>query len=61
MLLDNELAAPVDVTDIDPRLWIPPTVESPWHLMLLRDTYPFPPAESIDNQHRLMEIQAFHS
>jgi len=61
MLLDNELAAPVDVTDIDPRLWIPPTVESPWHLMLLRDTYPFAPAESIDNQHRLMEIQAFHS
>ena len=61
VLLDSDLAAAVDATDIGPRLWIPPTVESPWHLMLLRDTYPFPPAEAVDNPHRLMEIQAFHS
>ena len=61
MLLDDDLCASVDTTDIDPRLWIPPTVGSPWHLMLLRDTYPFPPAENIDNPHQLMEIQAFHS
>jgi len=61
LLLDKQLAAPVDASDIGPRLWIPPTVQSPWHLMLLRDSYPFPPAEDVDNAHRLMEIQAFHS
>ena len=61
VLLDSKLSAPADVTDINPRLWIPPTVETPWHLMLLRDTYPFPATEKIDNPHRLMEIQAFHS
>ncbi len=61
MILDPDLCPFASVTDIVPRLWIPPKVESPWHLMLLRDTCPFPPAEEVENPHRLLEVQAFLS
>ncbi len=61
MILDPDLCPSADATDIAPRLWIPPETESPWHLMLLRDTCPFPPAEEIENPHRLLEVQGFLS
>jgi choline dehydrogenase-like flavoprotein len=61
MILDPDLCASASATDIAPRFWIPPKAESPWHLMLLRDTCPFPPAEDVENPHRLLEVQGFLS
>jgi len=59
VILEAELCPSVSQPDIDSRLWIPPTTDSPWHLMVLRDTCPLPPAEEVDNPHRLVELQAF--
>ena len=57
--LAPELCPPAGEADLAPRLWIPPSKGSPWHVQVLRDTCPLPPAEAIGNLHRLLEFQAF--
>ena len=59
VILESDMCPSASEPDIAPRQWIPPTADSPWHLQLLRDTCPFPPAEVVANPHRLLEIQAF--
>lgn len=59
LVLDTSLASPITETDIAPRLWIPPTMNKPWHIQVLRDTFPVPTTESVNNPHRLLEFQAF--
>lgn len=57
IVLDPALSARgIDAT---PRLWIPPTPAKPWHIQVLRDTFPVPTTESVDNPNRLLEFQAF--
>jgi choline dehydrogenase-like flavoprotein len=59
VVLEPGLCPTASTLNIAPRLWIPPTVDSPWHIQLLRDTCPLPASETVDNPHRLLEIQAF--
>lgn len=59
VVLDADICPPADAADIAPRQWIPPTETAPWHIQVLRDTCPLPPAEAVDNPHRLLEFQAF--
>jgi choline dehydrogenase-like flavoprotein len=59
VVLDGALCAAAADEDIRPRLWIPPTDSTPWHVQVLRDTCPLPSPESVDNPHRLLEFQAF--
>ncbi len=59
VVLKSELCLPGSASDIAPRLWIPPTPDSPWHIQVLRDTSPLPSTEQVENPHRLLEFQAF--
>jgi choline dehydrogenase-like flavoprotein len=59
VVLDPTVSAPASVADVAPRLWIPPTTSSPWHIQVLRDTFPAPTTEAVENPHRLLEFQAF--
>lgn len=59
LVLDDGLSPPKTAVDTDPRLWIPPTPAFPWHIQVLRDTFPLPATETISNPHRLIEFQAF--
>jgi C-glycoside oxidase len=59
IVLDSAICPRPGDNDVAPRLWIPPTSAAPWHVQVLRDTCPLPPAEAVDNPHRLLEFQAF--
>jgi len=59
VVLDAGMCPAAGENDIAPRLWIPPTKAAPWHVQVLRDTCPLPPAEAVGNPHRLLEFQAF--
>ena len=64
IVLDERLAAAEDAAaqeaaDQPPRLYIPPTDARPWHIQVLRDTFPAPTTERVDNPNRLLEFQAF--
>lgn len=59
IVLEADLCPGAGESDLAPRLWIPPTPASPWHIQVLRDTCPLTPAEAVDNSHRLLEFQAF--
>ena len=59
LVLDAGLCPPVGEMDIAPRLWIPPSQSAPWHVQVLRDTCPLPPAEAVEDPRRLLEFQAF--
>lgn len=59
IVLDAGMCPRAGDKDLAPRLWIPPTKGAPWHVQVLRDTCPLPPAEAVDNPHRLLEFQAF--
>jgi choline dehydrogenase-like flavoprotein len=59
IVLDADTCPPASEKDFAPRLWIPPTTAAWWHVQVLRDTCPLPPAEAVDNPHRLLEFQAF--
>jgi choline dehydrogenase-like flavoprotein len=59
LVLKADLCPPEGESDIAPRLWIPPMPDSPWHIMVLRDTCPLRSAEEVKNSHRLLEFQAF--
>lgn len=59
VVMQSDLCAAANEVDVPPRLYIPPTPEKPWHMMVLRDTCPLPATEEVANPHRLVEIQAF--
>jgi len=59
IVLEAGLCSPAEEKEVPPRLWIPPTTAAPWHVQVLRDTCPLPPAEAVDNPRRLLEFQAF--
>ena len=59
LVLAADMCPAAGAPDVAPRLWVPPTEACPWHLQVLRDTCPLPPAETVDNPHRLLEFQAF--
>jgi len=59
VILEAHLCPSADEMDFAPRLYIPPTVDTPWHVMVLRDTCPLPATERVANSHRLVEFQAF--
>jgi choline dehydrogenase-like flavoprotein len=59
LVLAADMCPAAGAPDVAPRLWVPPTEACPWHIQVLRDTCPLPPAETVDNPHRLLEFQAF--
>lgn len=59
VVLDAALCPEAGESDLPPRLVIPPTVNRPWQVMVLRDTCPLAPGEEIGNSLRLVELQAF--
>lgn len=59
IVLDAGTCPAAGDNDAAPRLWIPPTRAAPWHVQVLRDTCPLPPAQVVDNPHRSLEFQAF--
>ncbi|MBT3256949.1 MAG: FAD-dependent oxidoreductase [Deltaproteobacteria bacterium] len=59
IVLSSGMCPSASVPDVAPRLRIPPTPKSPWHIQILRDTCPLPSSETVDNPHRLVEFQAF--
>ncbi|HMC01947.1 MAG TPA: GMC oxidoreductase [Flavobacteriaceae bacterium] len=59
IIINSEFAAPASERDLPTRLWIPPTEKKPWHIQVLRDTFPIPTNEAVKNSNRLLEFQAF--
>ncbi|MEM7112975.1 MAG: FAD-dependent oxidoreductase [Chloroflexota bacterium] len=59
VVLNSALSAHEATKDIEPRLWIPSTVNFPWHIQVMRDTFPIPTSEPVTNPNRLLEFQAF--
>jgi choline dehydrogenase-like flavoprotein len=59
VVLETALCPANHGSDLAPRFYIPPTVDTPWQVMLLRDTCPLPATEKIADPNRLLEFQAF--
>lgn len=61
IVLDEHLRPPTGAADPPPRLQIPPTPQTPWNVMVLRDTSPVPPhPDDADvEENSLVEIQIF--
>lgn len=59
VVLDADLCPATGETDLAPRLYISPTVDTPWQIMVVRDTCPLPAIEKIADQNRLVELQTF--
>ena len=59
VILKSDLCPSAAEPDVAPRQYIPPTLDAPWHIQVLRDTCPFPSAETVENPHYLLEFQAF--
>lgn len=59
VVLKADLCPATNETDPAPRLYIPPTVDTPWQIMVLRDTCPLPASEKVENPHHVIEFQAF--
>ncbi len=59
LVLKANLTSSKGEMDLPPRLWIPPTIHKPWHIQILRDTFPIPTSEVVENPHRILEFQVF--
>ncbi len=59
VVLEADLCPATGETDLAPRLHISPTVDTPWQVMMLRDTCPLAASEDVADPHRLLELQAF--
>jgi C-glycoside oxidase len=58
VVLGKSLHAPAHVYDLPPRLYLSPNSSHPWHTMILRDIFPRPSSETVD-QNRLVDLQSF--
>ncbi|MCP4944663.1 MAG: hypothetical protein GY924_22145 [Planctomycetaceae bacterium] len=61
VVLDESLRPPTGAAVPSPRLQIPPTPDSRWNVMVLRDTSPDPPHPDVANveKNALVELQVF--